>query len=400
MRKEIKIKLVAIAKDEAAYLPEWIFHHLHIGFDAIDIYVNNTSDNTWDIANKLKSLDNVSFIDADPIFRENLSYPQEGTYNVAYENNKNSEFDYLMFLDIDEFWVSRNPKIGVKDTLANLNYPDVLSLTWFLHYENEQFSSLFDKPITGVKNRWVKTIFSLKLNVKKIDVHNINAPNADYRLADGTKWKLEKYDKHAGHLTNEYHLNLKRDYFIVHRMFRSEMEYVSVLLRGNPGTRGKNNSQFKTNRNGFYSIDTKHEIIRFDAAVSKTRKKYYQAFLIKYNLAEELQSGRDFVLQRYKNICAVIEESGKVEFKTLKNILHNVKHPDVLAAHNHFQKRIINEVRFEALSTIRELAISIESVNVELANKLMLIALELKPDGKLIQHKLAEYSKLLMSNEQ
>lgn len=45
----MKVKLVAIAKDEAAYLPDWIFHHLYFGFDSIDIYVNNTTDNTYDL---------------------------------------------------------------------------------------------------------------------------------------------------------------------------------------------------------------------------------------------------------------------------------------------------------------------------------------------------------------
>ena len=46
MNNEFKVKVVAIAKDEGAYIAEWIFHHLYFGFDAIDIYVNRTTDNT------------------------------------------------------------------------------------------------------------------------------------------------------------------------------------------------------------------------------------------------------------------------------------------------------------------------------------------------------------------
>jgi len=45
----MKIKLVAIAKDEAAYLPEWIYHHLHFGFDEIEVYVNFTTDNSYEV---------------------------------------------------------------------------------------------------------------------------------------------------------------------------------------------------------------------------------------------------------------------------------------------------------------------------------------------------------------
>jgi hypothetical protein len=51
---EPRILLAGIAKNEAAYLPEWIFYHLNIGIDVIRVYVNNTDDNTLQILDKLK----------------------------------------------------------------------------------------------------------------------------------------------------------------------------------------------------------------------------------------------------------------------------------------------------------------------------------------------------------
>lgn len=42
----MKIKLIAIAKDEAAYLPEWIHYHLSVGFDSISVLTNGITDNT------------------------------------------------------------------------------------------------------------------------------------------------------------------------------------------------------------------------------------------------------------------------------------------------------------------------------------------------------------------
>ena len=41
-----KVKLVAIAKNEAAYLPQWIHHHFSIGFNEIEIFINDTTDNS------------------------------------------------------------------------------------------------------------------------------------------------------------------------------------------------------------------------------------------------------------------------------------------------------------------------------------------------------------------
>ena len=51
-KSKIKTKIVAVAKDEGAYFSEWIHHHLYLGFDAIDIYVNRTSDNSLEILKK------------------------------------------------------------------------------------------------------------------------------------------------------------------------------------------------------------------------------------------------------------------------------------------------------------------------------------------------------------
>ena len=54
---KIKIKLVAIAKNEAAYLPQWIFHHLRLGVDSIDVYINGSSDNSVEISRIINSFE-------------------------------------------------------------------------------------------------------------------------------------------------------------------------------------------------------------------------------------------------------------------------------------------------------------------------------------------------------
>jgi hypothetical protein len=51
--KTPNIHLTGCAKNEAAYLPEWIFHHLNIGFNSIKVYVNNTDDNSIEVLNKI-----------------------------------------------------------------------------------------------------------------------------------------------------------------------------------------------------------------------------------------------------------------------------------------------------------------------------------------------------------
>lgn len=57
MRK-VKVKLVAVAKDESAYLAEWCAHHLYFGFDEITVYLNRTTDNSCDVLSRLSVIDN------------------------------------------------------------------------------------------------------------------------------------------------------------------------------------------------------------------------------------------------------------------------------------------------------------------------------------------------------
>ena len=52
-----KIKLVAIANNESLskYLPQWIHHHFQVGFNEIEIYINDTTDNSVAICEKIKT---------------------------------------------------------------------------------------------------------------------------------------------------------------------------------------------------------------------------------------------------------------------------------------------------------------------------------------------------------
>ena len=60
------IKLVAIAKDEAAYLAEWIYHHLSIGIQEIDVYLNGITDNSYRLMRLINAKHkNVKFYNAD-----------------------------------------------------------------------------------------------------------------------------------------------------------------------------------------------------------------------------------------------------------------------------------------------------------------------------------------------
>ena len=101
-------KLIAIAKNEAAYLPQWIYHHFLIGFDEIEIYINDTTDNSIAICEKIqKNYSNLTFHLADKLrldsIKENRSF-QISAYNNSLHHSSDST--HLMALDLDEYPVS------------------------------------------------------------------------------------------------------------------------------------------------------------------------------------------------------------------------------------------------------------------------------------------------------
>ncbi|MEI8640734.1 glycosyltransferase family 2 protein [Pseudoalteromonas sp. Hal099] len=215
---ELKIKLVAIAKDEAAYLPEWIFHHLYFGFDAIDIYVNNTTDNTHELSLYLAPLESVSFIDGDSYFLSGLKTPQQNVYSSAFTKAKEQGFSHIMFLDIDEFWTPLDMSTSIKDCL-NLLRADVISFEWLNKFEDNKFSPALESEISGEHHRLVKTLMSLNLNSEKLDIHNIEVEGAINVLADGTKPIFSDGNQQLSKVGEI------KPYLIIHRMYRSSLEY-------------------------------------------------------------------------------------------------------------------------------------------------------------------------------
>ena len=62
------LKLVAIAKDEAPYLAEWIFHHLYLGVHEIEVYLNGITDNSYRIIRRISRLSGrVNFVQSDEL---------------------------------------------------------------------------------------------------------------------------------------------------------------------------------------------------------------------------------------------------------------------------------------------------------------------------------------------
>ncbi|WP_209280829.1 glycosyltransferase family 2 protein, partial [Pseudomonas viridiflava] len=104
--------MAAIAKDEGAYIPQWVYHHLFFGFDEIEIWLNNTTDSSEAILSALSvfcGADKIKFRNADVLLnrclKEELPFQQTVYSKIYAETLRESVCSHIIFLDLDEFWV-------------------------------------------------------------------------------------------------------------------------------------------------------------------------------------------------------------------------------------------------------------------------------------------------------
>ncbi len=391
----MRIKLAAIAKDEAAYLSEWIYHHLRMGFDNIDIYVNNTTDNTLELAEKLVDLENVKFLDGDDIFKNFPFKPQEAAYKDALNKARSDKFTHLMFLDIDEFWLSRDLNNTIKDCLFKLNHPKVLSFGWFLKHDEGEFSLPLEQTLIGKCDPHVKTVFETSCAIQSIDVHNVRVNKVDYLLGDGRKWAFGKYTHTSSSVMGEaYFNNNPAEFFVCHRVYRSMLEYVSLLSRSRPINYNSGNL-FKGNRFGYIDPHSKKVEVKFNEVDFQAYVDGYHQFVELYHLTDIIEAARVFVRKRYQSTLKLINNMKKNDIKLVKKLAKHVDLADFKAALSASLLRIANEERDLSINKIRDLAVNLESTNVELALELMAIAQKYRPEGSFISKKIKAYNKTL-----
>ena len=180
----MKFGICAIVKNENLYLREWIEYHVKIGFDKIILYDNN------DPEGEVPNVVIQDYIDKEIVTvydirkNEKTIKNQILTYNECLEKYKNSDIDYMAFLDIDEFvFIEKYNNIHqLYDNMPYYKYDAVL-LSWMmfgdnghLYYENKPVQERFTKSGDFKYNinldlnasQMIKSIVKLKSNANFI----------------------------------------------------------------------------------------------------------------------------------------------------------------------------------------------------------------------------------------
>ena len=164
----MKVAIIAIAKNENLYVNEWINYHLRMGFDNIIICDNDDELILPDVINN----DKVIIEDYTKIYGV-----QQMAYRQTFKKYRN-EFDWIFFIDIDEFFVLEKHK-NVKEFLST--FPDnveCIKVSWKHFNDNEELDvidgnyNVFGRFKTVVKTKYdnlIKAFVKTTINDKAVD---------------------------------------------------------------------------------------------------------------------------------------------------------------------------------------------------------------------------------------
>ena len=170
--ESLRVALVCIAKNEDDYINEWIDYHLKLGVDEIFVYQND-----WRMTRQQDSRV-VHFIEFDGSCR------QLSAYNDFIDNHS-GEFDFAIFIDVDEFVCLVRDR-DIKSFLLKYRGYGAVCLNWRFFGDNG-LSSVRDGDYALVNrftrcgkrlDRLVKTILNLHA-VKREKIHFVSPHHLD-----------------------------------------------------------------------------------------------------------------------------------------------------------------------------------------------------------------------------
>lgn len=385
---DTRIKLVAIAKDEASYFAEWVHHHLYFGFDDIEIHINRTSDNSKDVLNSIcKRNPELRWYYADWIDK----CPQDAkkqiqfiVYNKVWDEClRQGNYTHIFFLDIDEFWIPQDFSTNIHDYLKDFDRHDVISFEWLNDLGTLPAFSSIPECIEGNLSPLVKTIYPIATQIKELRHHvALMAGSPAHMLADKQGFKPRENLIQAVHCS----LQSLKNAFIYHRANRSIEEYISLLYRGRPG----DTFPYKTNRFGLPTPDVNHCVVNVDNTAYCHYSKSLQKFMDKCLSTELIREARKFVEHRFEQSMQNLKTFVDKDYDIMMQMFRGVYDHRVVAVFQEKRAALALNQK-EDFKLIRDLAIDASSQNIDEAITLMERAKQLNPKGPIINNKLNEF---------
>lgn len=243
--------VVAIAKNEGRFIHEWLAHHLAVGFDRMVVYDHESTDETSALLDAAAQIAPVTRIPWSPPSNQS---PQISAYNDALRR-LHGQYDWLAFLDLDEFLVIRKPDLDLKSFLDSVD-ADVgaVGVNWLTFgsggrldtdYELVRDTFRTGGPRHWGNNRHIKTIARAGA-IERMGIHDAQLAGGRYVLPDGSPLTMSKKRGIADRIDHSV-LQLH------HYQVKSHADFQQKLERGRAGKRLDDPTRIRNNGEDFLS---------------------------------------------------------------------------------------------------------------------------------------------------
>ena len=196
-RQRYKLGVMAIMKNEAMNLEEWIQHYLWQGVEQIYLIDNGSTDNS------LKLLQ--PWIDQGVLKLIQLEepYKQKAHYRTAFKQFKIADqCQWLMIADLDEFWFCKKEGVNIREALGHYDEFDVIYTNWSvfgsggykIHPNSLRTQLLMRHKELGGHSR-TKWICQTKIltNLKDLGIHKIKWACSSRTISDNEMFQINHY---------------------------------------------------------------------------------------------------------------------------------------------------------------------------------------------------------------
>ena len=252
-----KVGIIAIAKNEALYIREWVEHHLDLGFNSIIIADN---DDTFLLP---------GIIDYPAVIHEDytgIDKVQTKAYTELY-NKYRKDFDWLLFIDCDEFVMLDKEYKDIQDFLDGFD-SDVVRINWKVFSDNDALDTIgdyrvverFRDPYMTSADTFAKSFINTRVDLgnRKVYGHGIYDKTLDARNALGDP--CENINPHTNRIVHQV-------CWLNHYPTKTIGEYIRQKYgrggaNGNPGRyRAWESYFFRFNRRTQEKIDYANKLI-------------------------------------------------------------------------------------------------------------------------------------------
>jgi hypothetical protein len=288
-----------------------------------------------------------------------------------------------LFIDIDEYWSHKDLNVKIKDTIARNSEADIISFGWLNQFGNNQCFDKLGQEVTGKLHCLVKSLVKVSRNVGRIRVHRPELKKGSSILVDGTPFESDE----NGDERLSVNLQKVRSCMIIHRLFRSPMEYVSLLNRGRPSLP----EQIKLNRNGYNLSVGKDCRFLFESNSFRRYDRLKKKFLETPTVCREMELAREFVRERYALTLSNIISTPPQYFSDLIRVFTGCEQSDYEKALSF----VMNSSYTHTTTDVEWLVKLASHVEIhdksEAAYQLWRRAMALRPNGPRIVKKVNEY---------